>query len=255
MTRRTAWQRIRRVWVTLGVGFTVVFATWSLFAYQASREGRDAAASGPDVAVAHANGVWMFTPVGRTPHVRGLLFFPGALVDARAYAPIARAAAAAGHVAAIVELPNRGAFGGAERPVVFERARRVMSEQGAPDEWIIAGHSKGAVLTSSLAVQGEEEMAGVVLIGSTHPRDVDLSALRVPVTKIVGTRDGVAPMHKVDANRHLLPSTTRWIRVDGGNHSQFGWYGFQPGDRFAGISRAEQQRLTIDAVLCALSDC
>jgi hypothetical protein len=39
------------------------------------------------------------------------------------------------------------------------------------------------------------------------------------------------------------------VRIDGGNHSQFGSYGFQPGDWPATISRAEQQRLTREATL------
>ena len=30
------WPRIRRVWITLGISLTVVFVTWSLFAYQAT---------------------------------------------------------------------------------------------------------------------------------------------------------------------------------------------------------------------------
>jgi hypothetical protein len=44
------------------------------------------------------------------------------------------------------------------------------------------------------------------------------------------------------------------VRIDGANHSQFGWYGFQPGDRLAEINRAEQHRLTIEAVMNALRE-
>jgi hypothetical protein len=35
------------------------------------------------------------------------------------------------------------------------------------------------------------------------------------------------------------------VRIEGGNHSQFGWYGFQPGDRWASISREEQQAVVV----------
>jgi len=38
----------------------------------------------------------------------------------------------------------------------------------------------------------------------------------------------------------------------GGNHAQFGWYGPQPGDGTAGISRAEQQAQIIDATVAFL---
>jgi hypothetical protein len=41
--------------------------------------------------------------------------------------------------------------------------------------------------------------------------------------------------------------------IDGGNHSQFGYYGFQLGDHRATVSRAEQQAQTIRALLHAMS--
>ena len=79
-----------------------------------------------------------------------------------------------------------------------------------------------------------------MLIGSSHPRDVSLAALTIPVTKIAGTRDGLASPGKVRANRHNLPASTHCEWIEGGNHSQFGWYGFQPGDHFGRITRDEQ---------------
>ncbi|MBA3890466.1 MAG: hypothetical protein H0X64_08040 [Gemmatimonadaceae bacterium] len=44
----------------------------------------------------------------------------------------------------------------------------------------------------------------------------------------VGTRDGLASPAEVRGNAGLLPAHTRWIWIEGGNHFQFGWYGFQP---------------------------
>jgi pimeloyl-ACP methyl ester carboxylesterase len=92
-----------------------------------------------------------------------------------------------------------------------------------------------------------------VLIGTSHPRDVDLSALTIPVTKIAGTRDGLATRAAVEGNRRLLPASTRWIWIEGGNHSQFGWYGFQPLDRRATIDAAAQRAIMTRAVLDALA--
>lgn len=69
------------------------------------------------------------------------------------------------------------------------------------------------------------------------------------MTKIVGTRDGLATPAEVKENEPLLPRHTRWIWVDGGNHSQFGWYGFQPMDRRATIPAAEQREIMLQGVL------
>ena len=72
--------------------------------------------------------------------------------------------------------------------------------------------------------------------------------------KVAGTRDGLASPEEVRANANKLPPNTRWIWIEGGNHSQFGWYGFQPGDKTARIPRADQQRQMTEAVLGFLAE-
>jgi pimeloyl-ACP methyl ester carboxylesterase len=251
---RTLWQRIRTIWITTGISLTIVFVVWCLVAYAARGDAKAAAKSDGDVRVAATNGVWTFKRTSADSAVsRGLIFYPGALVDPRAYAPYARAIAAAGYPAFVVELPRRGAFGGADDPLVLERTMSVMRDHPAVREWVIAGHSRGVVVSSTMASRRLPQLAGLVLIGSTHPRDVDLSALTIPVTKIVGTHDGVAKLSDALANRHLLPRQTKWIELRGANHSQFGGYGFQPGDKFSAMSRAEQQEATTDALLCMMT--
>lgn len=255
MNRKNLWHRIRRIWFTLGIGATIVFVGWSLIAYRASSEAQVAVTTDETVTVAHAAGIWSFlphvTPAAATP---ALVFFPGALVDPVAYAPLLRAAATAGFPAYIVELPRRGAFGGGDDPALELGLDRLLAGLGASRPWVIAGHSRGAVVASRIASQNRSGFAGLVLVGSSHPRDVNLSAMRVAVTKIVGTRDGLASREEVEANRPKLPADTRWVWIDGGNHSRFGWYGFQPGDRFATIDAASQRSTMIQAVLLALSN-
>ena len=108
-------------------------------------------------------------------------------------------------------------------------------------------------MASRIASERRTGFTGLVLIGTTHPRDVDLSTLAVPVTKVAGTRDGLAARTAVEANRAKLPAATRWVWIEGGNHSQFGWYGFQPGDRRATISAEAQRATMIQAVIDALT--
>ena len=252
---RRVWRRVRRIWVTLGISFTVIFGGWSLIAYRASAEARAATRPDDAVSVMHPEGVWHFLPrQGGRPPRTAFVFFPGALVDPIAYAPLARAVAAAGYPAHIIELPQRGAFGGAESSELWERVCSVVCGTTAPTRWVAGGHSRGGVVASSLAWRGGwRGFAGLVLIGTSHPRDVDLSGLAVPVLKIAGTHDGLASRGEVEANAHLLPPTTRWVWIEGANHSRFGWYGFQPGDRPAGISAASQRAQTLRAVLDLLA--
>lgn len=249
MNRRSLWAKVKRVWITVGVGATIIFTAWSLIAYRANGEARGAMVSDGAVTVSLAAGVISFAPAVVTDSAVGFLFFPGALVDPVAYAPLLRAVAASGTRAWIVELPRRGAFNGGNDQALWAHVDVLRAMPGAPRRWVLGGHSRGGVAVSDAAARRVVDIAGFVIIGSSHPRDVDLSAMTVPVTKIVGTRDGLASPEEVEGNRKLLPPSAAFVWVQGGNHSQFGWYGFQPGDRWPQIAADVQRKQMIDAVL------
>ncbi len=251
-TGRRIWPVIRRIWITTGLSVTAVFVTWSLLAFRATGEAVAALDSDARVRVSSSDLGWTFTPSGEV-HATGLLFFSGAMVDPRAYAPLLRQVAEAGHTVLLVRLPRRGVFGGADGPEVLNRG--VMATLAAPfvRTWTVAGHSKGGLVAARLARTDAPSLVGLVLIGTSHPRDFSLANTRLAVTRIYGTRDTVADVEKLEANRRNLPAEMTDVRIDGGNHSQFGYYGFQPGDWPATISREEQQRRTLQALLTALA--
>lgn len=251
--KRRIWSRLRRVWAMLGLTALVGFIGWCLVAYQASGEARQALQSDERVRVMRGEGYWSFVSTADTsPQEAGLLFFPGSLVQPAAYAPLARAVAQSGHPVLLVELPRRGAFGGADGRVVIDRARGTMKRVPEVSHWVIAGHSRGGAVAARFVHEDGVGVAGLVLVGTSHPRDFSLADVRVPVTKILGTRDGLASVEKSERTRGNLPASTRWVLIPGGNHSQFGCYGFQPGDHRATISRHQQQDLTIRAIIGAL---
>jgi hypothetical protein len=244
------WSSIRRLWIRAGLVSTAVFITWSLVAYRAQPFARAALQSDARVVVTHGDGYWSFLP--HAPGLAGLIFFPGALVDPIAYAPMAHAVADSGYAALLIEVPYRGAFGGASGPELFARVSAATASTGL-HRWVAAGHSRGGVITATLVRDGFPGLAGAVLIGTTHPRDFSIAATSIAMTRVFGTRDTVADSYKQERTRANLPLATRVVRVDGGNHSQFGYYGFQPGDWPAEISRDEQQAITRRAIVDALA--
>ena len=66
---------------------------------------------------------------------------------------------------------------------------------------------------STFARTRDPRIAGLVLVGTSHPRDLSLADVTFPVTRIYGTRDTVADVDKIEATRGNLPPSTR----DGGN--------------------------------------
>jgi pimeloyl-ACP methyl ester carboxylesterase len=242
------WATIRRIWITVGIGATVVFVVWSLLGYRASDLAREALKSDGSVTVTKGEHHWLFKPAGDAAAV-GLIFYPGALVDPVAYAPLLRSVAASRYPAVLIEVPLRGGLGGAQGAEPLTRGVDATLELPDVTRWVVAGHSRGGEIASRLARTNAGSIVGLVLIGTSHPRDFSLANSGLRVTRVYGTRDTVADVEKVERTKPNLPAGARHVRIDGGNHSQFGSYGFQPGDWPATISREEQQRLTLEAVL------
>jgi len=252
--KQTWRSRLHRVWVTTGSIAGLVFIVWSLLAYRASGGAHASLESSPTVRVEALDGYWRFTP--RQSSGTGLLFFPGALVDPVAYAPIVRAVAERGHTVLLIQVPRRGAMGGAESEELFNRYSRAVRDteaSGGPKFWVVGGHSRGGVISCNVARSRPSWLRGLVLIGTSHPRDFSIASLPIPMTQIYGTRDTVADVEKVIAARRNLPPAIEIVEIDGGNHSQFGSYGFQPGDWPATISREEQHNRTVAAIVAALN--
>jgi pimeloyl-ACP methyl ester carboxylesterase len=116
----------------------------------------------------------------------------------------------------------------------------------------VAGHSLGGAIACRVARDHAALASGLFLIGTSHPRDFHLSYLTIDVTHVSATLDGLASPTEVQANAAKLPVGTHRVTIAGGNHSQFGYYGFQLGDHRATISRAEQQAQLDRAILDAL---
>jgi pimeloyl-ACP methyl ester carboxylesterase len=207
--------------------------------------------SGDHVRVEINSAQMVFTPTADTSGV-GLVFFPGALVDPDAYVPLAREVAEFGFKVVIQKLPWRLAPLASHRELLFERTRHLMNSEQAGRRWVVGGHSKGAALAAAFAADNPAILSGLLLIGTTHPRERNLSQLTIDVLKITGSRDGLASPDEVQQFRSLLPSRTAFLEVEGGNHAHFAWYGWQLGDKSATISRSDQHGKLLRATLAQL---
>ena len=200
-----------------------------------------------DAAVEVTTRPWYtFQPTGESRST-GLIFYPGGRVDARSYAPPARALAEQGYPVVIVPMPLNLAVLGSGR------AADVIAANPQVERWAIAGHSLGGAMAATFTHGNPDAVDGLVFWAAYPAGSADLSARAdLAVSSIYGTADAVINQEAFQSSRALLPPATIWTPIEGGNHAQFGWYGPQSDADVATISREEQQAQIIAATLALL---
>lgn len=217
------------------------FVVWADAPAKPSAETYAAMKSNGDVKVSlDAAGHLLFEPFGAQNSV-GFILYPGARVDPRAYAPLARGIAARGNVVIIAPMLLNLAV------LSPERAQDIIDTYQGIRTWVIGGHSLGGSMAARFARLHPKEVRGLVLWASYPASADDLSASVLPILSVSASRDGLATPAKIAAARVLLPPTTIYRFIEGGNHAQFGSYGTQMGDHAATITPAEQWRLVVQA--------
>ena len=217
----------------------MAFTVWAYTGGNPMPEAIDAMESNDDVTVTHDDLI-TFIPTDATP-TSGFIFYPGGRVDARAYAPMAQAIAAEGHIVAIVPMPLRLAFFG------IERGNRARERFPKITSWAVGGHSLGGV-AAAIYVERNLDIDGLALWAS-FPNSSLAEQSELAVVSIYGTNDGLMSISDIDERRPLLPLQTEYVPIAGGNHAQFGWYGPQSGDNVAAITREEQMQQVVAATL------
>jgi dienelactone hydrolase len=189
---------------------------------------------------------WIAFLPNDTPPTAGLILYPGGRVQAEAYAPLARHIADEGYLVAIVYAPlNLAIINPGAASAVIENFTGI-------DKWVVGGHSLGGATAAIFAADNLDIVDGIALIAS-YPAGDALANTIIQVVSIYGTNDGLAAQEDILASASRLPRQTRFIAIEGGNHSQFGYYGLQAGDGEATISRTLQIQQTAEALISLLN--
>ncbi len=188
-----------------------------------------------------ANG-WFFDGPGTD---YSLVFYPGAKVEAAAYAPLMKDISAGGIDCYLCEMPLNFALLGKDA------AETIRS--GNPetyDKWYIGGHSLGGAAAAMAADDAEEDSSadswdGLILLAA-YPT----GELSTPVLSIYGSEDEVLDHDRYNKTESdgLWPADFTEIIIAGGNHAQFGNYGEQKGDGRATITADVQRNETAEAI-------
>jgi hypothetical protein len=213
--------------------------------------------------------VYFPVPSSDTTNTVGMLFYPGALVNHTAYAPMAAALSDKGILVVVLSLePIRFI---ADLETNQQLAKQAMSDLASSgvDEWVLAGHSAGAMTALNIANAAEANpnpnpsfgrvvACGIAEFGLAKVA-YKLRNSPVKVLLLNATEDGVieqsSPKAKEEFLTKFLPppdkgsakgGRTTCVTIEGGNHAGFAHYGPQSMDGVRTISLEDQQRQLVD---------
>lgn len=161
-----------------------------------------------------------------------LILYPGARVDASAYLPLADKISKTGLKIYIVKMPLKLAIFNSNA------AQSIIEKNPDTKNYYLGGHSLGGAMATSFAASNEDKLSGLILFAAYPGEDTTINEL--PVLSITASNDQIINKDKLEKRKENLPAETEYVVIEGGNHSQFGSYGFQNKDGEATISREEQ---------------
>lgn len=185
---------------------------------------------------------------GNSPQ-KGLIFYPGGLVDPFSYVDFLSKLSSDRKVF-IAKVPYNLSI------LDIDLAEGIRSEYDEIEEWSIMGHSLGGAVACFELGKNLDEYENLILLAAYPSESTDLSDFSGRVVSFVGSEDEVIDMEKLENSKSqfsgnevildidsvvLEESGTYYYEISGGNHSYFGNYGMQNGDGIASITRSEQQ--------------
>lgn len=216
---------------------------WFMASYEPDMLSLIAMQSNDKVTVDETDDYISFAPISGTSKP-GLLYYPGAKVEPEAYAVMAQRLAEAGIPVIIAKMPFNFAIFDADKAMALKQTL------GITDTWAIGGHSLGGSMAAKVAYENPTAFEALILFAS-YPagKSNDLSSSPLKVLSISGSMDAFVTKEKLDEKKPFLPIETIYYDIEGGNHSQFGNYGFQKGDNIATITAEAQMDLIVELLI------
>lgn len=236
MKRNKWWKIFKIIWFSL----VLIFFVWNWTTFQSHNLPKDTFLNSDMVSVIETDDRYTFKP-HTSKNKFDVIFFQGGLTDPKVYAPLCRKFAENGFTCHLIKMDWRlPQFSYQKISNLFDL------KQG---NYIIGGHSQGGKMAAQFVYENPGLMKGLFLMGTSHPRDIDLSNQNIPCVKLYAENDGLASVKEVMTNKNKLPEGTKLVLIKGGNHSQFGYLGKLFMDSSSNISLEEQQQQTLDSLI------
>lgn len=230
----------RKIFKTIWFSFVIIFSIWNWSTFQSRNLPKNTFVNSNIVSVSETDDQITFHSNSKKNKLE-VIFFQGGLTDPKAYAPLCRKLAENGFTCHLIKM--------AWRLPQYDYQKVADLFDLSQGNYIIGGHSQGGKMAAQYVFENPNQFKGLFLMGTSHPRDIDLSSQTIPCIKLYAENDGLASVGEVINNKNKLPKNTSLILIPGGNHSQFGYLGNLLMDDAADISVAEQQQQIFDTLV------
>ena len=207
--------------------------------YRADETALAALESDRDLEITRIKEGWFFDGPGDDT---ALIFYPGAKVEEKAYAPLLHLLSENGIDVFLVKMPFHFAL------FDTDKADGIIDGYHY-DRYFIAGHSLGGVAASCYAEDHPDKLDGIIFLASYPYRKINDRLLCI---SIYGSRDTILDQKSYQKNLKNVSEHFAEHVIEGGNHGQFGSYGMQKGDQEASIPASQQTEVTADIITAAI---
>ncbi len=166
-----------------------------------------------------------------------MVFYPGGRVDPYAYDELCTELSERGVPVIVAKMPFELAV------LDMNAASGIVKDYPEVDNWFFCGHSLGGAMVSSWCAKHPDVVDGLVLLAAYPTKDIG-----IPTLSLYGSEDGVLNRERYSSNILKVSDLEEHV-IEGGNHCQFGDYGFQKGDNEATIDRETQLGITVTYIM------
>ena len=237
MTKK--WSK-RKIFRTVWFGLVTLLFVWNWSTFQSHNLPKKTFLDTDKVSIIETVDLFTFKSIS-TNNKLEVIFFQGGLTDPKAYAPLCKRLAENGFTSHLIKMDWR------LPQYDYQKVSKLCDlERGV---FVIGGHSQGGKMAAQFVYENPSLMEGLFLLGTSHPRDIELLSRTIPCMKLYAENDGLASVREVMENKMKLPKHTELVLIEGGNHSQFGYLGQLLMDSSPDISLVDQQNLSFEYLL------
>lgn len=185
--------------------------------------------------------IYQIEPVNKNPDT-AFIFYPGGKVDYEAYLPLLVEFSKQGILCIMPHMTHNLAIYGIFSADDFIKAPEFKDIKN----WYVGGHSLGGAMAATYVKKHPAKIKGLILLAAYSTANLSKNDLKV--ISIYGSNDCVLKMDNYQKYKTNLPANYQELILEGGNHSNFGCYGFQKGDGIATLDSKKQKELAAEFV-------